>query len=353
MDPAVPDRDLPEREVSGDETAAPEGSAMSSQEMQNRGSPAMPSMMLDEIAEIFGDLDERLRPTRAKSPQRQSGGGVPGDAPPVTKEAEVETARRHAELLSAQAHAAAEELLSRARSHADLVRAHADAARAEAECLRAEAAALRGAVQDEAEAATSRAESLMAQARAVAEELRAAMEGEADAARAEVERLRTEAASLRRLLQAEIDAGLAEAQRMRAEAQRLWAETKAIAAELGLQSARAGAAAPLEAGGLGTTTGAKRADHPGDFPPAGAAADEDPGPGGPTAPDGAAEAPPAHHEAERHEDGPRGWQPLIGSGGWHAGTAGAPDAAPGGEPAGNEAMPPPDRGRRSLRRRRR
>lgn len=173
----------------------------------------------------------------------------------------------HRAITPAQAHADAEELLSRAHMHAELLRVHAEAARAEALSLRTEAVALRRAAREEAAAASAHAEALTAHVQLAAEEFRSAMEGQADAARTEIERLRTEAASLRRLLQAETNASLADTQRMRAEIQALWADTDKLAAELRLLAAGAGAGAGGEAAReqLGTQTfgleGAGRLAH--------------------------------------------------------------------------------------------
>lgn len=143
-------------------------------------------------------------------------------------------ARSHAESLGAQARAEAQELLSRAQSQAEMLRVHAEAMRAEADCLRAEAAALRSAVARGAVAKGSDAEAVAAPAPAAAEGYRSAPQLEIDVAREELERIGAEAILVRRALRAEIDAGLEDVDRMRGEVRRLCAETNKLAAELGL-----------------------------------------------------------------------------------------------------------------------
>jgi hypothetical protein len=218
----------------------------------------VPEMVLDGRPEIFGAVDEPLRPEpfgRRSDPSRRQGDasgrrsagsaepetggrypGAPGDDPHVDDL--LSMVRSYVESLTVQARADAEELLSHAHVQAELLRVRAEAVRAEAECLRAEAAALRSSVKEEAEAARARAESA-AQTYSDAEDLRAAMHRETDDAREEFTRMRTEAMAIRRLLRAEVDAGLADTERMRGEVQRLWAETDKLAAVLRLLSAGA------------------------------------------------------------------------------------------------------------------
>lgn len=346
-------------------------------------------------------------------------------------------ARSHAESLGAQALAEAEELLSRAHSQAELLRVHADAMRAEADCLRAEAAAVLGAVRHDADASRSFTESVAAHASAAAEEFRSAVQLEVDAARQEFERMRTEALFIRRVLRAELDAGLADVDRMRGEVQRLCAETNKLAAELGLLFAAGGSEQIAVAGDPG---GRPPDARPSNGPAPGAeahAASDDPWtsdrpaggddsqtsaspfspdegaasgrrldaagtpsdsnvaellrqiwdaastglgrlsddgsigtPGWATADDPAGssdsegfetgEREPGEAGAQarvaaslgEHEvgtvDGRRGWEPLIGSGGWRATEAAAPAAPEAGEFAASP--PPPGRRRRRFHR---
>lgn len=231
-----------------------EGVPAPTHENQNGRNHSMsPKAILDGTAEIFGAGPDNARGREADAP-----------ALSVAGEGEVGTARRNAESLGARAQVEAEELLSRAHAHANVLRVHAEAARAEAQALRAEAAALRRASADQAAAATSFVAALTAEMEATAKDLRSSMESKADEARAEVERLGREAMSLRRLLRAEIDAGLADIQQMRAEVQGVWAETEKQAAGLRLLSARAGAAVTLDELRVDTTgdKGLGRSDDP-------------------------------------------------------------------------------------------
>lgn len=228
-------------------------------DLQNGRNGRVVPNTIHDTAEILEAPNEGPSTDRPRTPPETASESLAGEggvrlddaagrddtAPRFAGQREIDTARLRAETLSGRAHADAEELLSRARVHAELLRTHAEAARAEAQALRAEAAALRRAAGDEAATANSRAEALRAHAQAVAEEFRLAMEDQAGAARTEVERLRTEAMSLRRLLKAEIDAGLADRERLRAEVQGLWAEAERVAAELRLLSRSDEAAAPL------------------------------------------------------------------------------------------------------------
>lgn len=293
-------------------------------------------MISDTNGGIFGDPDQRL-------------------------------ARRQAESPSAQALADAQELLSAAHVHAELLRVHADAARAEAESLRVEAGALRRAAHDEAAAAGARAEALIAQVHAKSEEARAAMEGQANAARAEVERLTTETASLRRLVQGEIGAALAATEEIRAEVQSLWAEIGKLAAELRLApSSGAGVAPPRVASTVvehGSHTDGrldelyramkveleqrmadKYADTDKRLEPVVSRLDltkllSDIWDGASReSPESSERGLPAGGEQPRR---PRASEPLIGSGGWRAGTAPTPSCRPDEGPVDTQRMSPP------------
>ncbi len=304
---------------------------------------------------------------------------------------EAETTSGHEGPLTQQAQADAEELLSRASAHAELLRAYAEAARAEAASLRAEAAALRRAAREGLTDAISRAEALAVEMHAAADVLRSVREGQADEARAEIERVRTEADSLRRLLQAETDAALADTQRLRAEVQGLRADINKLAADLQALSPAGDAAntaavdfnlsreadAPLDelrrtivmeveqklanayaASRDHLARGEPRPRFPGFDHREAASRSEphhDPDWGFPmldvrerlrriwdgTYGEGTGQAPLGDQAAEHGPSGPSAPEPLIGSGGWRPSTGPSPVGAPSDSDAERESSSPP------------
>ena len=323
----------------------------------------------DTRAVIFGRNED--------VPKSEDGGprGEPGRSPRDASTLSVQgrqveellfRARSHADALAAQAQAEAEELMSRAHAQAELLRVHAEAMRAEAEHMRAEAGALQTAVRAEVDAASSCTEVAVSEARAAAEELRSAIQLEAATARQQLEQVKAEVTSICRLWRAELDAGLADAERLRGDVRRLCVETNKLATELAMVLAgRApddelpadplrvapddtlspvGDGGPEESSGVLTAaagpmqaqapeldgniaellrklwdaaygTGSPSSETSADEP------DEPPGPWG----------------------GLRSAQPLIGSGGWQAKEAAAPEV---GLRAGDEPMLPAPVGRR-------